>query len=508
MDQRKTGILLSYLNFGLNALIMLIYVPMLLHYVSKEQYGIYQMIGSFIGVIAVLDFGLSATVTRFVARADAKNEPQQAQRTIDAAAFLYVILTGLLILISVGGYFLISPVYGHALSSADLATAQQIYLILVLNFAVCVPGNLFLGLVQAKERFVFLQCLYLCTTVLTPLAIWGALCWKANVVGVVWVQTAANISLVLGYYLYCKIRLHIHVHPRGCNVSLLKQLFGFSFFVFLGNIAGQISSRLGPLVLGLLAGALAVANYYIASQLLMAFTMIPSLISGVFLPKLSGDFATQNSLAVHNDIFCKTGRLQTLVALLLLIGFVLLGKVFLLLWLGPGNEVCYGLAIVLMSCSLLNIVQGVSNSVLMAINKYRFSAYLGIGTALLNVLLAFPLVKYYGTMGCAIALVLSTCLVRGILMNWYYHKIGLHLKAFFRALGPIAGWSIVVMIVLGMVWHYWPVQATWRSFILHGICIVAVYGAVMARFVLNRFEWDIVREICAKCHFPKVVSDN
>lgn len=498
MNQRKAGILLSYLNFGLNALIMLIYVPMLLHYVSKEQYGIYQMIGSFIGVIAILDFGLMSTVTRFVARADAKNEPQQAQRIMDASAFLYVILTGLLILISIGGYFLISPVYGHALSSADLATAQQIYLILVLNFAVCVPGNLFLGIVQAKEKFVFLQLLYLCTTFLTPLAIWGVLSWKANVVGVVWVQTAANMSLVLGYYLYCKIRLHIRVHPQGYNLSLLKQLFGFSFFVFLGNIAGQISSRLGPLVLGLLAGALAVANYYIASQLLMAFSMIPSLISGVFLPKLSGDFATQNSLAVHNDIFCKTGRLQTLVALLLLIGFILLGKVFLLLWLGPGNEVCYGLAIVLMSCSLLNIAQGVSGSVLMAINKYRFLAYLGIATALLNVLLAFPLVKYYGTMGCAIAFGLSICMVHGILINWYYHKIGLHLKAFFRALGPIVGWSVLVMGFLCAVWHYWPVQETWGSFFWHGVCIVAIYSVVMARFVLNHFEWDIAKEIIQK----------
>ncbi len=502
MNERKTGILLSYLNLGINALIMLAYVPMLLHYVSKEQYGIYQMIGSFIGVIAVLDFGLCATVTRFVARLEATRESEKVSQVINAASFLYLLLTGLLMALGIGGYFLIAPVYGRTLSPADLITAQQIYWILILNFAVCVPGNLFLGLVQAKEKFVFLQQLYLCTTILTPLLIWGVLCWKANVVGVVWVQTATNVCLVIGYYLYCKIRLHIRVRPQYHNMALLKQLLGFSFFVFLGNIAGQISSRLGPLVLGLLAGALAVANYYIASQLLMAFTMIPTLIGSVFLPKLSGDFAKELSLQTHNDIFCKTGRLQTIVATLILIGFVLLGKVFLYLWLGPGNEVCYGLAVVLMIGSLVNIGQSVSGSVLMAINKYRFFACVLLATTLLNVLLAFSLVRRYGTMGCAVAFVLSTCVVQGLLANGYYHKIGLQVGKFFRALRPILCWSAGVLCVLEVVWHYWPVLPTWSSFCAHGVCVVAVYGAVMAAFVLNRFEWDVVREIALKLHLP------
>ena len=498
MNERKAGILLSYLNFGVNSIVMLLYVPMLLYYVSKEQYGIYQMIGSFISVIAMLDFGLSATINRFVARADSLHDEKQAQNVLNASSFLYLILTGLLVLIGVGGYFLIAPVYGSALSAADLSTAQQIFLILLLNFAICVPGNLFLALLQAKERFVFCQLLSFFFNFFTPLVIWGVLVWKANVVGVVWAQTLCNILVVFGYYLYCKIRLKAHFLPQYRNKALLKQLMGFSFFVFVGNLAGLLYSRLGPLVLGLLAGALAVANYYIASQILMVFMVIPSLINAVFLPKLSGDWATTASLETQEDIFCKTGRLQGMVALLILTGFILLGKSFLMLWLGSGNEMCYGLAIVLMVGVVVNIMQSIGPTILLAINKYRYYACVCMGTALLNMLLAFPFVKWYGTMGCAISFTLCVGVLNGVLINVYYHKIGLRLGRFFKAVWPVIGWSAVALVLLVALWRIWPMQTTWLSFFLHGICVVVVYSGLMARFVFKRFEWDVLQEIWQK----------
>lgn len=46
MNQRKQGIFLSYLNIFLHAFIGFLYVPLLLHYIGKNEYGLYQLIGS------------------------------------------------------------------------------------------------------------------------------------------------------------------------------------------------------------------------------------------------------------------------------------------------------------------------------------------------------------------------------------------------------------------------------------------------------------------------------
>lgn len=499
MNERKAGILLSYINFAINSFIMLLYVPMLLHYVSKEQYGIYQMVGSFIGVMSIFDFGLCVTVTRFLSRAKAVNDLPQERNIIHTAGTLYALLTVGLLILGTGLYFLITPVYGASLSAADLKTAQQIYLILLLNFAICLPGNLYVAVLQANERFVFRQTLFLISTFLSPLVIWGALVWKANVVCVVWGQTTFNILITVANYIYCKTKLQFRFAFAWKDKALIKQLMGFSFFLFIGSVAGQLYSRLGPLVLGVLSGALAVANYYIATQILMVFSVVPSLVNSVFLPKLSGDWITTASLESQNDIFCKTGRLQALVALLILVGFVLLGRPFLALWLGPGNEICYGLAVIIMTASVVNIVQSAAETILIAMNRYKTYAFISLSVAFLNVGVAFPLIAKYSTVGCAVSFALCVGVINGILMNRYYHRVGLDLRAFFKELLPIAEGSVAAFGILVGVWLVWPVAYTWGSFFCHGIFVVAVYSVIMALCVLNRFEWDILREIANKC---------
>ena len=65
MNQRKIGITISYLNIVLHAIMGFVYVPLLLHYIGKSEYGLYQLIGSFIAYFSIMDFGLTAAVVRF-----------------------------------------------------------------------------------------------------------------------------------------------------------------------------------------------------------------------------------------------------------------------------------------------------------------------------------------------------------------------------------------------------------------------------------------------------------
>lgn len=44
MNERKIGILLSYLNIALHAIVGFLYVPILLHFIGKEEYGLYQLL--------------------------------------------------------------------------------------------------------------------------------------------------------------------------------------------------------------------------------------------------------------------------------------------------------------------------------------------------------------------------------------------------------------------------------------------------------------------------------
>ena len=57
--------LLSYISIFANSVIGFIYIPILLHYMTQQEYGLYRLMGSIITYFVVIDFGLSTIVMRF-----------------------------------------------------------------------------------------------------------------------------------------------------------------------------------------------------------------------------------------------------------------------------------------------------------------------------------------------------------------------------------------------------------------------------------------------------------
>ena len=100
MNERKIGILISYVNIVLQAVIGFIYVPLLLHYIGKSEYGLYQLIGSFIAYFSVMDFGLTAAVVRFYAKYKAVNDKLGMENILAFAVRAYGVIA--IILFAVG----------------------------------------------------------------------------------------------------------------------------------------------------------------------------------------------------------------------------------------------------------------------------------------------------------------------------------------------------------------------------------------------------------------------
>lgn len=46
-ERKKKGAILSYIQVVLSAIVSVIYVPILLRYLGKSEYGLYQIVGSF-----------------------------------------------------------------------------------------------------------------------------------------------------------------------------------------------------------------------------------------------------------------------------------------------------------------------------------------------------------------------------------------------------------------------------------------------------------------------------
>src|SRR5678815_3228204 len=67
----------GYVLLGANMLFTLASVPLALHYLSKTEYGLWALVMTLGGYLALVDFGLSASVARILI--DHKDDPRDGQ---------------------------------------------------------------------------------------------------------------------------------------------------------------------------------------------------------------------------------------------------------------------------------------------------------------------------------------------------------------------------------------------------------------------------------------------
>lgn len=491
MNQRKVGVVLSYINLGLQSLIGFIYIPMLLSFLSKEQYGLYQLVGSMIAYIAVMDFGFANTTIRYYSRYRAQSDVEKQENLLATMLRLYMGISGAIIVLGIVLLYGLLPFYTTTLSATDLITAKYIYWIMLFNLAITIPGHIFSAIIQSYEKFIFLRCASLLNIVLQPLLVYIVLHFKASIVALVVAQTICNLSLFVAnaYYSIFKLKARFYLHKW--ESKFVKEILSFSFFVFLPAIMDQIYWKTGQLILGAVAGTAIVAIYSITVQLCIAFMGFSSNVSSVFLPRLSA-LAAQNNMDEINAIFLKVGRLQFYIVMLIFWGFLLFGRQFLHLWVGSSFMPAYTYTIILMIGLIIPLVQNTGILILQAKNKHAFRAIVFVLIAILNVCISIPLAKQYGALACAWVTAGCLLLGQGLILNIYYAKLGVKIISFF---GHILKIFVAMLLPVGLAaWLLTHLPARPSVFIL-GLqigCFIMLYGLSMWVLSMNMYEKQLI----------------
>lgn len=155
MNERKIGILLSYTNILLHAVLGFIYVPILLHYIGKSEYGLYQLMGSLIAYFSVMDFGLSAAVIRFYAKYKALKDSIGMENILAISVRGYGAVTVLALAIGFVCYGFLDVIFAGSMTVSEVSEAKQIFLLLLLNIVITLSTMVFRSVINAHERFSF-----------------------------------------------------------------------------------------------------------------------------------------------------------------------------------------------------------------------------------------------------------------------------------------------------------------------------------------------------------------
>jgi O-antigen/teichoic acid export membrane protein len=269
--------------------------------------------------------------------------------------------------------------------------------------------------------------------------------WQANLVN----QTLSVLLVGLGLLLYWSFNISLTPISVLLLYAISRVLLAFVVLVlwnhtFKSKIKGQfnfkpmfkmakplllvtgtgvIASNADAIMLGVLGTFKDVGIYSVAARLALLTSLFLQVSNAAIIPKLASLF--------HDSKICemrlmvqRVTKVLTLVALLFVVFFVLLGDWLLSFW-GSEFQEAYWILVILSIGQFFNIATGCSGMLLVMCGFEKIHGYISLAAVLLNIMLNVILITNYGALGAAIATAITVVLSNVALVIFSNRKTGI-----------------------------------------------------------------------------------
>lgn len=497
-NQLKSGIVLSYCTQIVHILTGLIYTPIMLRLLGKSEYGLYQLVASVVSYLSLLSLGFGAGYIRFYSRYKAINDEDGIAKINGMFLIIFGIIAAICILC--GGAMTLHAewIFGSGLNADELKKARVLLAIMVINMALSFISSVFTSNITAQEKFFFQRMIIFLKALLNPFLTLPLLIMGLGSISMVLVTTVLTLWVLVTNIYYCIKKLKMKFSFRNFDFSLLKEMWTFTFFIFINLVVDQINWSVDKLLLGRMVGTAAVALYGVAGQLNSLYTSMSTSVSSVFIPRVNMLIEKGGNKKAITELFIKVGRVQAIIMILILSGYIVFGKQFIFIWAGEGFDTSYQIGLFLMIPVTIPLIQNLGIEIQRAKNMHKARSFVYLAIAISNIFISIPFIEIFGATGAAVGTAISLFVGNGLFMNWYYHRrIGIDIICFWKEIGKMLPAMIASMALGFLIQTFFPTEKI--LFLgLAIVCYVIIYFVLMWFFAMNKSEKQIVYNILSK----------
>ncbi len=263
----------------------LLSIPVAVHYLSKEEIGLWASVNAMVAYLMMMDLGVGNSTGRKIADAVVARDPEQINIWWTATQLSLWILGGLTVLIG----FCILPFFTFLFDVPGHLThdAWILFIGVILCVAVNFPLRGVPGLLTAQERFHWVPIcqgiapwMQLSVFFLMLRAGYGL---KAYIYGT---ASSQLFSLIFYRVLVATSTIRPRYDRRGVTKAHIKELFGFSLNIAVVGIKDTMMNTLPVIILARTAGLQTVPIYGFSNRLAGMLRSISVRINHAFLPEL------------------------------------------------------------------------------------------------------------------------------------------------------------------------------------------------------------------------------
>ncbi len=178
---------------------------------------------------------------------------------------------------------------------------------------------------------------------------------------------------------------------------------------------GIIMANIDTIFLGMFRGNSEIGIYAAAQKPVQLMYIIPGLLSTALLPIFSR--MAKNNIEKTNEIINKTIKLTILISAPIVIGGIILGTPIINFLFGQQYIESAPLFKIMITAIITGSIGGIVSNALFAQNKQKKIMYYIIIGAIINFILCFSLIPFFGMYGAAISVTISSILINVLLFT-------------------------------------------------------------------------------------------
>jgi O-antigen/teichoic acid export membrane protein len=377
--------------------------PFLVGRLGEYWYGVYFATIGLVANFHLLDFGFANATMRETAVGLGRNDDDAVNRTINTAFRIYLVLGGIVLLLTLVMVAL-APVVIR--SDSDTTTIRLILLIVGLDLVLTFPTKALAGIVQAKLRYDLLLIIDLITfTIGVTANVWVLLHGFGVIALAVIAAGTGQLHSVLYILLAKRLFPALTMGWDRFDAKSGRQLASYSVWSFLIQMANQLRFRIDSLTTGALFGGEAITRYAIGGRL-VEYAQTPLVqVSNTAMPVLTRMHAAEEHEKTSAAVLFLL-RFNLLLAVFAAGLVMFLGGPFIVRWMGPKHEASHVIASVLAVGFMTEVFLLPLTNWLLAAAKHRMLAIANLTEALVNVALSIILGRMFGLVGVALGTVI------------------------------------------------------------------------------------------------------
>ena len=512
----------QFISQILNFIFPIFLTPFIIGKIGVAEFGIYALVLGFIGTFGLFDISLSSSFVKFISEYYYKKEFTNLNKFINTGLISYTLFSAIFVVL---GWLFADEIVSFINVSEDLRE-KSIFVLKVSLFTFFTANSsvIFMSILISRQMMYKTTILGMILSVIGFISNIVLLIFGYGLKGIILIQLISVVISTIINIIIVKTSLpEYRFNPFQFDMQMLKGMSSFGFQMQVSKLSSFASEKIDEFLLAYFSALNNVTYFNIANKL----TRIARFVPYQLVPQVAPVAAELNSRGEQKkleQLFDDASKYFSIASIPLFIFMIFFSDVIVTAWMGPGYDVSIHILRILLVGQLFNSIYSTpGNSITPNIGVPKFQMYEGVINLVVNVVLSFFFIKYYGVIGAAygntMAVIVSSLYVFLVTTRFFSRRISDIFKTVY--LKPIYV-SVIVSSVLYLFYLYaeknfLSITGRTQSFIylipLSFLFFLVVIPWVFSNNYLSErnkivLSKIVVRLIPSKLIEPKVISLN